>query len=204
MTHLTTTLAALDARPDARLIALAGPPGGGKSTLAQALCDALNARDAGSAVILPMDGYHLDNAVLDAQGWRARKGAPHTFDVDGFAQDLARVRARVGVVYAPVFDRSLDLARNAAQAITPAHRYVLVEGNYLLLNQPPWDGLAGLFDLRVFLRIGIGVLTDRLEARWRDLGFAEDVVQARAHGNDLPNARLVLEGSGPAEVVLDG
>jgi len=200
--HLTQVLAAIDARPDALLIALAGPPGGGKSTLAQALSDALNARDVGSAVILPIDGYHLDNAVLDVRGWRARKGAPHTFDVGGFARDLARVRAGTETVYAPVFDRALDLARNAAQAITPAHRFVIVEGNYLLLNQTPWNSMSALFDLRVFLRIRLDTLTKRLEARWRNLGCTEDVVQARAHGNDLPNARLVLDGSGPADVVL--
>ena len=199
---IATLIAALDERPDARMIALAGPPGAGKSTLAQALCAALNARAPGCAVILPMDGYHLDNAVLDARGLRARKGAPMTFDVDGLRHDLTRVRARAETVLAPVFDRALDLSRNAAQPVTPAHRFVLVEGNYLLLDSAPWDSLSGLFDLTVFLPVPLPELARRLEGRWRDMGLPEEVVQARVHGNDIPNARLVWEHSRKADLVI--
>ena len=73
--------------PDGRVIVgIVGPPGAGKTTLAATLVAAAAARHgAGTAVVLPMDGFHLANEVLEALGRRHRKGAPDTFDGDGFA-----------------------------------------------------------------------------------------------------------------------
>ena len=69
------------------LVAIAGPPGAGKSTMADELAAAL--RDRGeSAEVLPMDGFHMDNALLAARGLLARKGVPDSFDVRGFLDIL--------------------------------------------------------------------------------------------------------------------
>ena len=76
-----------------RLVAIAGPPGAGKSTVAETLCANMNQREATLARILAMDGFHFDDRVLEARGLRARKGAPDTFDVDGLAAMLGRLRA---------------------------------------------------------------------------------------------------------------
>jgi pantothenate kinase len=78
---------------DRFVVALAGPPGAGKSTLSELLADAL-----GDAAILQGDGFHYDNAILDALGRRQRKGAPDTFDVAGLESILRRVRAGEDVV----------------------------------------------------------------------------------------------------------
>ena len=103
------------------LTALAGPPAAGKSHIASALCDEINALDTNSAVVLPMDGYHLDDALLDSLGFRDRKGAPHTFDIAGFTHMLRRVsRAGKTDIGVPVFDRTLELSRAAARLI-PRH-----------------------------------------------------------------------------------
>jgi len=185
------------------IVAIAGAPGSGKSTLADGLCAALNAGGEGAAV-LPMDGYHLDNALLDARGWRPRKGAPHTFDVGGLARDLARLRVGDVPVLVPVFDRGLDLSRNAAREIDPATRIILAEGNYLLLDQAPWSGLAGYFDLTVFLSVPEPVLEARLIRRWIDNDHSPGAARARALGNDIPNARLVAAQTRAADVVLTG
>ncbi|MDF0603849.1 nucleoside/nucleotide kinase family protein [Psychromarinibacter sp. C21-152] len=197
-------LAALIARRGrtARSItAIAGPPGAGKSTVAEALADELNAAEPGSAAVLPMDGYHYDDIVLEARGDRARKGAPHTFDVGGFAAMLARLRANTEEEIAvPVFDRSIEIARNAARIIPQTVRHLIVEGNYLLLDRPPWTSLAASFDTTVFLDVPTEELRARLTERWKDL--APDAFAEKMEGNDLPNVHLVQEASRPAEFVI--
>ena len=184
------------------IVAIAGAPGAGKSTLAEALCAALNRRRAGVAAVMPMDGYHLDNAILDARGLRARKGSPPTFDVDGLTRDLARVRAADRPVIVPVFDRDLDLARAGAREIAPEVPVIVIEGNYLLLDQAPWRGLGPLFDLTVYVAVPEAELERRLVARWLHHGHDPAAARARALGNDIPNARLVAAGSRAADITL--
>lgn len=195
-----TILARLGA---ARLIvAIAGAPGAGKSTLAEALWAALNDRRAGVAAVMPMDGYHLDNAILDGRGLHARKGSPPTFDVDGLARDLARLRAADRPVILPVFDRDLDLSRAGAREVAPEVPVILIEGNYLLLDQEPWRGLAPLFDLTVFLEVPEAELERRLIDRWLHYGHSPEAARARALGNDIPNARLVAGMSRRADITI--
>ena len=181
------------------LLALAGPPAAGKSTLSAALVERLGA----DAAVLPMDGFHLDNALLEARGLRPRKGAPATFDVAGLASTLARVRADRGPVIVPSFDRRLDLARAGAAEISPAHRTVIVEGNYLLLDEPPWTAIARTYDASVFLQVPESVVEARILARWRRHGLDERAARTRALENDVPNAALVMRGSAAADLVLD-
>lgn len=177
-----------------RIVALAGPPGAGKSTFAEALVEALEALLPGLSVLVPMDGYHFDNAVL-GPGLLARKGAPETFDVAGLHEALRRIRADSGTVAVPVFDRDLDLARAGARLVLPRHRVVLVEGNYLLLDEAPWDGLGIFFDETVLLDVPEAELRQRLVARWLHHGLGAEAAKARAEENDLVNARRVIAGS---------
>lgn len=180
------------------VVALAGPPGAGKSTLSEALVDALGS----AAVVLPMDGFHLDNAVLETRGLLARKGAPETFDAAGLAVALERVRRDDGEVVVPLFDRSLDLARAGAMVIGKEHRIVLVEGNYLLLDRQPWDALVPFFDLTVRLDAPREELERRLVRRWLDHGHDPEAARRRASGNDMPNADLVMAHSRSADIVV--
>jgi fructokinase len=199
---LAARIAALPGAPGRRLIAIAGPPGSGKSTLAEALTENLCSRGH-AAVTMPMDGFHLDNRLLEPRGLLPRKGAPETFDFGGFAATLRRVRDEPSVII-PVFDRSREIAIAGAEEIAPHTRIVVVEGNYLCLDEDPWRELAPLWDLAVFLDVPMERLERRLVARWLHHGLAPEAALAKAQGNDLPNARRVRGAVGRVDLVLAG
>lgn len=180
------------------LIGIVGAPGSGKSTLAETLARPLGDR----AAVIPMDGFHLDDRILNARGHRPRKGAPHTYDVDGLRHLLLRLRANEGDIAIPVFDREIELSRAAAAIVAQDTDILLVEGNYLLLDTPPWDALGDLFDTTVMLDVPEPVLRDRLAQRWIDLGLDDDAVTAKLEENDLPNGRTVRAGSRAADFVV--
>lgn len=189
---------------DARrfLVGLAGPPAAGKSTLAEALREGLVARGE-SAEILPMDGFHLDNALLAARGLLPRKGVPESFDGRGFIDVVKALKRADGEVLVPVFDRSREIAINAARAIAQETRFVLAEGNYLLFKDAPWDRLDGMFDFTIFVGPPYAVLEERLRQRWLQYALPDDQVHWKLHGNDLPNGKRILEHSRPADLTID-
>ncbi len=184
------------------MIAIAGPPGSGKSTLAERLALRLSERGE-TAEVLPMDGFHMDNGLLEDRGLLARKGAPQTFDLRGFADVLKAVKAGEEEVLVPVFDRSRELAIAAARVVSPDHRFIVVEGNYLLLGEGGWQRLRPYFDIAVMLAPSIEELEKRLLARWHYYGLSGEALDAKMYGNDLPNVRLVLERSSGADLVLE-
>jgi fructokinase len=183
-----------------RLVAVAGPPGAGKSTFAAALCARL--QQAGrSAAVVPMDGFHLDNRVLEAKGLLSRKGAPETFDSAGFAALVGRIAAGERVV-CPLFDRERDIAIAGAMELAPETEFVLFEGSYLLCDAAPWDRLLALWSFRIFLDPGRETIAARLLARWTDHGLPEPDARRRRDGNDMPNALYVLEHRAASDLVL--
>ncbi|MFN3526682.1 MAG: nucleoside/nucleotide kinase family protein [Paracoccus sp. (in: a-proteobacteria)] len=193
-------LCALAAADQRSFVALAGPPGSGKSTLTEALLAQVERDHPGRAAILPMDGFHYDDMYLEPRGLKPRKGAPQTFDAAGFGATLARLAADNAPVAVPVFDRDLEIARAGARVIGPETRLVLVEGNYLLLDDPDWQSLRQHFALTVQLDVPLDTLRHRLLERWRHL--PQDEALRKVEANDLPNATLVLTRSVPGDLVL--
>ena len=185
------------AAADRFIVGIAGPPGAGKSTLAGAIAKAIG----GAARVVPMDGFHYDNAVLEKLGLRARKGAPETFDAPGFIHLMQRLRAGEDAAI-PVFDRDMDLARAGADLVTGADKYLIVEGNYLLLEAAPWRDLAPLFDLIVFIDVPEAELDRRLLDRWHHYGKTPAEARHWIDSNDMPNIRRVTEGSRKADIVI--
>lgn len=183
------------------MIAIAGPPAAGKSRMSERLRTELASE---GAEIVPMDGFHYDNAVLDQMGLRHRKGAPQTFDFDGFEFALRRVRDCETNLTVPTFDRRLDLSRAASRLISSATRYVIAEGNYLLLDRPPWSNLERLFDATIFVAAPRPELEARLMKRWTHLGYSKSEARAKVAGNDMPNVDLVLQNSMPPNTSWTG
>jgi pantothenate kinase len=152
-------------RGQRRLVGVTGPPGAGKTHLATFL-----GRSIAEAVvgIVPMDGFHLANEVLELAGTRQHKGRPDTFDVAGFINLLDRLRRReTGTIYAPRFRREIEEPIAGSIAIDNEADLVIVEGNYLLLDEAPWDAIAPRLDATYYLDTPEAIRAERLLARHR-------------------------------------
>lgn len=185
------------------MVAIAGAPGAGKSTLAAAVVGLLSARGA-PAIVVPMDGFHFDDVVLNQRGQRSRKGAAFTFDCAGFEVLLRRIRRCEREIAIPVFDRQHEFSRAGAAIVDSSARIVVIEGNYLLLREQPWCGLHELFDYRVFLDVPREELRRRLRQRILSHGHSAEFAEQWLAGNDLLNIEHVLTGSVAADLRLPG
>jgi len=178
-----------------RVLGVAGGPGAGKSTLAASL--------AGPGVaVVGMDGWHLANSVLDRLGRRDRKGAPDTFDAAGYVAFLERARSRAVTVWAPEFRREIEEPIAGALEVPPDALVLVTEGNYLLLDDPPWAGVRALLDEAWFLEPDEDVRRARLVARHERHGRSHAEAVARADGSDAANARMVATTAHRADLVL--
>lgn len=185
------------------LVGLTGSPGVGKSTFASVLAPRL--ADLGrSAVIVPMDGFHLSNAALRRLGRSERKGAPDTFDVDGFVALLIRAgEPDAGPVYAPCFHRDLEESIAAEIVIESTHEIVLVDGNYLLLADGAWGLVRPLLDLCIHLKAGDDAArVARLVARHVEHGRSPSDAIEWVNRSDEPNAWLIEAASVRADRVI--
>ncbi|WP_285041416.1 nucleoside/nucleotide kinase family protein [Plantibacter sp. LMC-P-059a] len=185
---------ALAASGSRRILGIVGAPGAGKSTVSDTLAAALGDQ----AVIVGMDGFHLDNPELVRLGRRDRKGAPDTFDVDGYVALLSRLATSGrtedspgAAVYAPRFDRSLEVSIGSAVLVRPEVPLVITEGNYLLFDDHGWQDVARHLDESWYVDVDDELRRDRLIARRLGHGHPRDEAEAWVLGVDEPNARLV-------------
>lgn len=181
------------------VLGIVGPPGAGKSTLAERLRDILN-ETGRVAVVAPMDGFHRSNAELDAMGARARKGAPDTFDADAYVAALRQVRGRERVEW-PTFSRATDEPVPGGVVIED-EPVVITEGNYLLLDDGPWQDVRGLLDEAWFVDVPDEVLVPRLLERFLAGGRSRAEAEAKIAESDLRNAALVRATLDRADLVL--
>jgi pantothenate kinase len=205
------------------IIGIVGPPGAGKSTLAEGVAARFDrllgsashgpgargpaergpvAYQHRAAVCVPMDGFHLSNMELGRLGLADRKGAPETFDAWGFVHLLGRIRAGEELVYAPVFNRVLNESIGSAMPIFPSVELVVVEGNYLLMPEDPWVRARPLYDLTVYLDVPDEVRVPRLVRRQRARGLSAAAALDWVQRSDEANARLVATTRTYADVVL--
>ena len=190
----------LNRSTDRFLIGIVGKPGAGKSTLSAYLLEQLHSSEV---TVVPMDGYHLSNAVLQELGRADRKGAPDTFDVAGFASLLQRIRREKSVdVYYPVFDRSIEESIAAQGVVTKETKVVIVEGNYLLHDSGGWEVIAELLDELWFIDVDDEKRLERLIARHIAYGKSPADAQSWSRGSDEVNARTIATGRSRAHAVI--
>ena len=181
------------------LLGIAGAPGAGKSTMAEQLVT----RIGPEAVVVPMDGFHLHDDELARLGLGDRKGAPETFDVEGYVALLARLRTETAhTVWAPAFDRARELSVAGAIGVRPEHRLVVTEGNYLLFEGGGWAAVRPLLDEVWFVEQDETTRVDRLVERHVAHGKPVDLARRWTLESDQANADLVARTRAVADLVV--
>jgi pantothenate kinase len=181
------------------LLGIAGCPGAGKSTLSAAITAGVP-----SSVVVPMDGFHLLNEDLVRLGRRNRKGAPDTFDVDGYVALLDRLRRPIpgGVITAPHYDRAAGAPVPDAISVGSDVALVISEGNYLLLDYSPWMAVRPLLDEVWFVDVDDAVRVPRLIARHIEFGKSLDESREWVMRSDEANAAVASASRSRADAVV--
>jgi len=184
-------------------IGIAGGPGTGKSTLAAELAAMLNATRPGSAALVAMDGFHMRHSKLEALGQLEFKGAPHTFEGAAFVNFLHHLKTASEPVKGPGYSRKIEDVVDDFFEVAPEVRVLVVEGNYLLLAEPPWVGVKPLLDFSAFIDVPRELVRERLLQRHAQEGlFTQERNLAHIERTDLPNYDLVSETQNRADLVI--
>ena len=182
------------------IIGIVGKPGGGKSTLSKYL---LKEMDPTTVSVVPMDGFHLSNKVLKELGRSDRKGAPDTFDVNGFTALIKRIKLDSSdPIYYPVFDRSIEESIAAQGVVYPSTRVVIVEGNYLMHDRDGWQEISPLLDQSWYAFLDEDIRISRLISRHIAFGKDPESAKAWAKGSDQINADLIETGVGRCDFLI--
>ena len=181
------------------VIMLAGPPGSGKGVVCEAW-RILAERQGAALVVVSLDGFHYPNAYLAERDMLDCKGSPETFDVRGLSIALAQLHAGTPLVW-PVYDRNLHEPVSAGVPISD-QRLIVIEGNYLLLDEPHWSTLRRYATMTVRLDVDRACLRERVVARHVRGGRSRAEAEARFVSADLKNIIRVTERSVHADVVL--
>ncbi|MFT3970050.1 MAG: nucleoside/nucleotide kinase family protein [Micropruina sp.] len=189
----------LAATGERRLLGLVGPPGAGKSTLSAVLAESIGPR----MIVAGMDGFHLANAELLRLGRRDRKGAPDTFDVDGYVTLLRRLRRQGHPLYAPLFDRDLEESIGSAVRIEPEVPLVVTEGNYLLFDENGWDAVRSELDEVWYLQVDDVERRRRLVHRRLGHGDNPEHAEQWVHTVDEANALRVVATRALADYLVE-
>ncbi|CAO2826540.1 unnamed protein product [Amaranthus hypochondriacus] len=219
LAHRLLPTAAVTSNPNLKyIVGLAGPPGAGKSTVASEVVKRINkkwpqkapSKDelVGSpdvAIVIPMDGFHLYrsqlNAMEDPEEAHARRGAPWTFDPERLLNCLQTLRTR-GSVCVPSFDHGVGDPIEDDIFVSIQHKIVIVEGNYLLLDEGVWSDISNMFDEKWFIDVDLDTSMQRVLKRHISTRKPPDVAKWRIEYNDRPNAEMIMNSKKNADLII--
>lgn len=185
------------------ILGVCGAPGVGKSTLADWVVTEWNRKHPDTAVLMPMDGYHRSNEELRHLGLLPLKGIPDSFDAESFISKLKAIHELPDSIHrCPKFDRSIEASIEDAIEILTRHKLVVIEGNYLLLDQTPWNQVRLFLDESWFLDSDEELILPRLLSRHADGGKTPEQARKKVESTDLPNAKLVSQSKVNASKIL--
>ena len=174
-------------------LGITGCPAAGKSMLAKNLTDEINSRTGDDlAAVVPMDGFHLPNSILKQRAFLNIKGAPETFDVDSFVKLINRLHGFPDrSIMCPAYDRKIHDPVENSITIKPCNRLIIVEGNYLLLNVPPWNTIRTKMNEVWYIDTPLKTVKEQLLRRHIAGGTSKKEAERKVESVDLPNAVLI-------------
>ena len=183
-----------------KILGIADPPGSGKSTLASLL----QAAYPKQTQVVPMDGFHLANSELARLGRTHQKGAPETFDADGYINLLSRIKKQLAntTIHAPEFRREIEEPIAGAIAIDASTSIIITEGNYLLLEENPWSDVRQWLDEVWFVGIDGALRQERLVTRHVRFGKTKEQAKNWVLQTDEPNAIRIEKSKNRADWVI--
>ncbi len=199
-------LETLSKSPDNKryFLGITGCPAAGKSELANALLGEINCRtESDLAVVVPMDGFHFPNGILEKRGLLQIKGAPETFDINCFSELINRLYEFPDqIILCPAYDRELHSPVKDSITIKPFNRLIIVEGNYLLLNRSPWDLIRAKLDEVWYLDAPLDIIIERLFDRHVSGGTNKKEAERKITSVDVPNAELIKKTCSLADKIV--
>ncbi len=187
------------------IVGIAGGPGSGKSTFAVKLQELINSESTKSksdlAQIFPMDGFHRKNSDLERSGLTSVKGAPETFDVEGYSSMLNRIKLGENLK-APIYSREAHDVIDNALPIEPHHKIIITEGNYLFYDAEGWCEIKDIIDLKIYIEVEKGACEKRLLERHMRGGKTEAEALEKIKKVDMKNFDLIAQTMKYADEII--
>ena len=182
------------------MIGIVGKPGAGKSTVVTEIQKQFSTEEV---AIIPMDGYHLSNEELIKLGRRERKGAPDTFDVEGFISLITRVRIEIDKDHTfPIFHREIEASKADEGIVLRNTKVIVIEGNYLFSEEYNWNKVFPLLDQSWFIEIDDEIRMQRLITRHIKYGKTPQEAEEWSRGSDELNARFIEKTAARAGKII--
>lgn len=182
------------------MIGIVGKPGAGKSTVVTEIQKQFSAEEV---AIIPMDGYHLSNEELIKLGRLERKGAPDTFDVEGFISLITRVRNEIDKDHTfPIFHREIEASKADEGIVLRNTKVIVIEGNYLFSEEHNWSEVFPLLDQSWFIEIDDEIRMQRLITRHIKYGKTPQEAEEWSRGSDEENAKFIAKTASRAERII--